>query len=84
MTRQNLVLILYSSPTCKLCSEALQLLNSIQRSHGFLLIEKKLKPGDPGYQEFKTQFPVLQHEGQTVTWGRLDESAILNLLRTHG
>lgn len=84
MTRPSLVFTLYSSANCKLCNEALQQLNSLQRTHGFLLVEKKLKQGDPGYQEFKTQFPVLQYEGQTVTWGRIDETAILTILRTHG
>ncbi|NUQ81147.1 MAG: glutaredoxin family protein [Bacteroidetes bacterium] len=84
MPSSTQVFILYSTSNCKLCTEAVQMLNSLQRSHGFLLIETKLKSGDPLYTEFKTQFPVLQHNGKTVAWGRMDEMAILTILRNHG
>ena len=72
---------LISKEECHLCDEALDVLKRVQADTAFELTIRKLREGDPDFEEYKIRFPVVLINGQFAFQYRVPEKLLRQKLR---
>lgn len=62
-------LVLYTKPNCPLCEEAKKLLEEIEVTKRFRLIEKDITQDDALYEKYGLMIPVLEWQGEIIQYG---------------
>lgn len=72
---------LYSKENCRLCDEAKEMLQRLQKKLNFELKEILLTENDPKAKEYQTLVPVVIVDGQHQFNGRISEKDLLTILK---
>jgi glutaredoxin len=74
-------LTIYSRPGCHLCEEMKAVVERVRREHPFELTEVDIS-GNPDLElRYGQEIPVLELDGKKVVKYRLDEPALVRLIR---
>jgi glutaredoxin len=74
-------LTLYSKPGCHLCEELRTLLDELAADHAFTLEEIDITRDAALLARYRVMIPVLLIDGREAAYGRIDERALIALLR---
>jgi glutaredoxin len=74
-------LTIYSRPGCHLCEEMKAVVERVRREHPFELTEVDIS-GNPDLElRYGQEIPVLELDGKKVVKYRLDEPALVRMIR---
>lgn len=73
-------LTLLSKRDCHLCEAARQALQALERKFSLEWEERELSQGDPLFERFRLEFPVILREGEPLCAGRIDAQFLSDIL----
>jgi hypothetical protein len=81
----NEVLVeLYSKDDCHLCDVAREVILAAQKHHPFRLVEIKIRPGTPEYEQFKERIPVIFVNKKFAFQYHVEEGELIRMVKGRG
>ena len=74
-------LTLYSKPGCHLCEDVREILDGLQPECGYSIAEIDITTDATLFARYRHDIPVVVKDGVELARGRIDEAALVALLR---
>jgi glutaredoxin len=74
-------LTLYSKPGCHLCEDVREILDGLQPECGYAIVEIDITTDATLFARYRYEIPVVMKDGVELARGRMDEAALVALLR---
>lgn len=74
-------LFFYTKPNCPLCDEARKLLEELDITQHFHLIEKDITQDDALYEQYGLMIPVLEWQGEIIQYGNFVKKELILCLQ---